>query len=609
MLSASVFTSLLFNALSFGWTKYAIVITCSSMLVYFALRWFHMNHVFVNRRILDGRVLLVISILAFIANADNFIILSKQGLFDIEPPYFRPGLVSDPVRNVIIVNALIRGDGSPFLPGSEFSYQLLWYQFAALFAAPFATAQNFRLVSGVTMMQGYLLFFYLFWAVSIMRPGLVLRYRSAVFAFVAVIIAAHADSYNYFIRGCIEADGSCGPTGYRYFVRNFSTELATLASPQHVFFLIPLVIFYATNRLLQDRHRTAPTHRITLFTAMFLSSPIMSAFFLPSYLTYHYVFLATKRRYSRLLPTIFEVIAILIVGVLLFWGTTRTSPLDLFTRPSSAGLVIFPFGMDFQDSIMHLFFSLVQIPRIVIWGFGVTGLVAVLLLLVQLYKCAKGNWISTETYHYTFMVLGTMYLFYFIVTHGEIRRHVVILLSPVIVLLILKLLPSWRKLHRSIMYLGIFWIVLILSVYLHGVYIYAYTMKPSVLTTEIDWNDYACMNKKIFRHHADKPTLAAAGGGLIFPPVMEVTSSFAKPEDAYAHSRMPAGGYLITLRQIEDGASPVESAYELGFKNIIWGPLEDAQWSREEKEAVIGDATALETCGKVSLYRITHPQK
>ena len=88
---------------------------------------------------------------------------------------------------------------------------------------------------------------------------------------------------------------------------------------------------------------------------------------------------------------------------------------------------------------------------------------------------------------------------------------------------------------------------------------------------------------------------------------MQVTSSFATPGDAYAHSRLSGEQHKI-LDKVNETAMPYYKPYlaakELGFKLLVWGPVEKRVWGKAGSIVPEG-AEPVATCGAVFLYELS----
>ena len=83
---------------------------------------------------------------------------------------------------------------------------------------------------------------------------------------------------------------------------------------------------------------------------------------------------------------------------------------------------------------------------------------------------------------------------------------------------------------------------------------------------------------------------------------MEVAPSFARPEDAYVHSKIPDARQAI-LAGLQRGESAVEHAGDLGIRLVVWGPLENEVWGQAIRDRTISEDRYLDSCGAVRLYR------
>ena len=169
-------SAVVYQAIGFGWAKYLFVLGASSLAMYFSLAQYR-RAVDIEPQPHDGRVLLVILVLAFIMVLDNFYVGIREGYFQGVEPYLRSAFTSDMTRTVILTNALVREDGSPFMPGTDHLYQLFWHHGAALFVSLFPQGDSYALVYGYTLVTAYLFYVVLLWTLYALRPSLFLNYR------------------------------------------------------------------------------------------------------------------------------------------------------------------------------------------------------------------------------------------------------------------------------------------------------------------------------------------------------------------------------------------------------------------------------------------------
>jgi hypothetical protein len=183
--------------------------------------------------------------LAILSVADLAIIFGHQG-WETEggTNYFRNPMNTDGERNVVLVRALERGTGSPFIPNSDLSYAYFWHNLAALILAPVMREITFPDVMGVTLATAVAFFIMIYVAVLKERPSLARSWPLAAAVF--IVTSTHADIYH--VLGGMMSGQSPGMQAYdvapvSYF-KTFSPKLLAMTSPQHATFMILLLAVY-----------------------------------------------------------------------------------------------------------------------------------------------------------------------------------------------------------------------------------------------------------------------------------------------------------------------------------------------------------------------------
>lgn len=620
-ITIGIVAALLYQPLGYGLPKFLLVVLISTLFVAYLFEKIRHNQLRFSSRVHTHRVLWILFLLALIGTLDNFLVAGLEG-YHAGEIYFRPPFNSDPQRNVFLVNALIRHDGSPFLPGATILYQTLWYHFGALFVSLFNAQTNFGLVLGVAVATSYFFFFIVLWAIYSTRPSLILRYWLAVP--LLIIIFSHADVY-YFLKGllatghpCIVADGSCdvllGPE--RHF-EPFSLKNAALISPQHVFFVMGLIVYLSGSRYrlfylpsqalarnppLSSIHHghidtAAPIHSRVLLVMMFLASPILSALVLPFFIFYDFAIIIWRRHWRDAIVYVFLLCGLLVIALVIYRVTLDESAIRLFHRPYVTGVeggrILQSF---FEDWTRIPAFFLT--PVALIGGLGILGISAIVCVLSTLHKRTVRRLIAPEV---VVLIVAAYYTNY-VLGHAEVKRHVAIVLPAIGALAVssLMVMSAWRSAIHRIVASSLAAVALVL----HGYYLYSYTLKPSLISSAIPWKDYYCINGVISERYPSWPALAAIGAGLRFPLVAESAPSYARHEDATTHSRLRDETSRVIHLNL-NGVHITELAGNLGIRLVVWGPVEDGAWGMKIKDRIVGGRKALERCGSVGLYGVS----
>jgi hypothetical protein len=585
-----VSSALSFKYIDFGWLKYICVISVSLFFVYLILRYFNVTNLLSFKECYDLKWILFFACVALMAIVANFYVLNKQG-FNFDNPqnsYFRNPFHSDNQRNVIIVNALIRGDGSPFLPGTELAYQVFWHHSTALFVSLMEAPSNYRFVQGVTLATGFILFFVVFWMLYLLRPEFFSNIRISVLFL--IIFITHTDIFHllysfFFTRGLgTEADGGCRVILFR----SFSLNITTLTAPQHTLFLIFLTLYLV---IFERRKKTHPCYWIhsLVFCLCFTASPILSILFFPFFFFHEWLKLFKKREKKTICLFPVKWTGAILLAIVFHWFVLRFSPLDLFLRK---GIVDLNLQLTGIGGYLHL-------PLILIVSAGIPGIIASIIIL---YNFVLHNFLNKKDVfwaHYSATVLITgSFVANYIITNHEVRRHFSILLSLIVIIYIVRTIPIKQVFHK-ISWISSLVIAVIIACYLTIFLAYCYTSRSNLLNPKINYMDYFSVNKIIKRRYPNQPVMAASVSGLgcRLPIVMEVATSFSRIPDIFVHSKVSSVQYeLLTANKLD--------MKRLGYKLILWGPIEKMVWDKKMTEQIFKKQNLLETCGSVQLYRL-----
>lgn len=598
--TVSVGAALTFRLLPFGWIKYILVLVGATFAARYLLEAMLPGDRPAAKAVYDNRSLCFIALIALVSILDSFYILGMQGFAQDGVPYFRPPFHSDNERSLILVNSLLREDSSPFLPGAGHGYQMLWLHFSALFVSLLDKADNYQAVMGTIDFTAYTFFFLLFWTLYTLRP--VLFRRSFILFLLVILFVTHADIVNLYMSAAVngvfafEADGSLP----NRLIRFFSAKAVTQTAPQHTFFLIPLISFLVSRRWWREEGLRTDMHRLFHIAAMMLASPVLAVLVLPFYFLHEGITLLLKRRHE---PSFWKTAAgyvgkttvFILVSVLLYYLVLQIDPFDILSRNGDQASP----RLSFRNSV-EFWVLLRKMPLIMLAALGALGLLLfVFMVRALLFRCLR---VFASPFFFLSAALFAVFILILYTEGGEVRRHATIAFSVLAIpFAILLLPPSWRLIKPSFhrYFLLVLTLVATLS---HSYYLYAYTVKPSVVSADFDWDDYRCMNTVLRNKYPGIPVFAAAEEGLRFPLVMEVTSSFSVVDDAYVHSRVTSDKAGV-LARIAAGANPVYHLDELGLKYVLWGELEEMKWGREVYERVIRPGEVIEECGTVKLVR------
>lgn len=538
-------------------------------------------------------LLLWILVTAIVVLADSYLIGARQG-WHLEgaaspPGYFRIPFNEDVMRNVAIVNGLIRGTESPLIPGFANTYQLFWFHFAARAVALFHAQSAYPLVMGCALATATVFFFLLFWTFAVLRPGWWFRYWWV--GLVLVVLTSHADVVNGIWswlatgRWGIEADWSIGHVN---FFRYISPKFFSLIAPQHtlffIFFLPYLVIFL--EKKVGKLSRLFPLEGL-FFVCCFLASPIMTYVVFP--LVWVGEALARPGRLRGLARLVPKILGFTFIGFAAFRAAMGFAPTDLFLR---TGSTTFSWMPSLPDA-----WKLAPLLPLQVSGFA--GVLVVILALLRLRSSFPGR----PRFPYLFAMLFGLVFFNFFFTSPELRRHFSMIAAVLSFIYVVRALPSYSQFVRVPAFVWGLGILSLSTLVMHGYYVYSFTAKPNVLARDIPWRDYFAINRILKEHYPYLQTVAAVSSeqGIAKPIIMEVTTSFAQSVDSYTHARVSQRTFSV-LRKIERAGCPLPYARDLGYRAFVWGPIEDRVWGERAAKRFKSPERLLAKAGNVELY-------
>ncbi len=498
----------------------------------------------------------LIASLTLLCSIDDIYILSKQGWNADGVPYFRGPFNNDAERNVVLVNAAIRGTASPFFPNTVPIYQSLWIRWAAAYVAPFDSISNYSLVMGAHLITGMLLTFVLLSAMVHLRPSLL--NQPLLFCGLALFLSFHTELMNLVVS--LMRHGTWGieppwdnlswnPFSY------YSSQFLALVSPQHALFFIFLIPALLYQNLL------------TVFMA-FLASPVLAVLFLVPCL-----FTFPKKK---------ELLAIALVlgmGYLVYHFLFGYSPLLLFLR-DSASTIEWGWGSWTTWRLLPLF------P---IASFGVMG------LTIYFGFLSKESWRSP----YLRMIFVGGVLFNLFFTNLELARHFSMIAAILFSLWFAKYFQEQKWVYGLPLFL--------IGLGMHLYFVYFLTVPPSNLSPQAAWKDYFQMNKTIRKQFPQLNVFSAPSErlGLIKPIVMEATTGFCHPEQVEIYTLIPRTKKELWNKVWEGGPTRLPlQAKALGYQALEWGPVEEMEWGEPIRRLLVDEKKLMAVEGNVRLYRL-----
>lgn len=588
---AGILSAALFSVVPYGWLKFSMVFGGSLALQTLFLSAVCQFSIFREKKFFNARAVVALSLLSILVSLDTGFILQKQGYSDVPgKTYFRPPLHDDTIRHVIVTNSLLRGGDSPLLAGEKYLYQLTWHHLSAVFVSLLPEGDTrYPQIGGISTATAILFSFILMWAFYLLRPAWAMRFWPATL--LIILMFTHVDMYHFiasaFEQGKwgIEADWSYAPNSYFRYLRHFSLKLIMLTAPQHAVFFLLLTLFLIFDNGYGFRRTWRPLFSLLTFLPLFIYSPIIAGFFFSIYWTFKSLLVAMRpREFAHIVGVAFLSMA---AGWLVHKGLYGFWPHALMDRPGTSVLVFF--NREWQEVL-----------QVVLGPFGATGVVG--LLAYALFSRGRRR----ELWPYAVVFLG-FFVYYVLVTDVEVRRHYSMVVAFGIVFLFAFELPAFAQIRRQLSLKRVGLVCAVLAILFHGYFIYSYTGKPSITDPNIPWKDYFALNRLLQSKYPKMPVVGAVdphGTGIDYPIVQEVTASFSMPLHVAVHTKVPPEKFK-TLVKIMNTGDVAPYARRLGYRAIIWGPVEQRFWGEKVKKRFIDESKLMARTGSVALYRLT----
>jgi hypothetical protein len=457
-----------------------------------------------------------------------------------------------------------------------------------------------------------LMYFCLFDTILRLRPQIVRSWL--LIGLVLALAGTEADifnaglSYLKFGHVAFAADSSSPiPSPYRYF----SLKLVSLTAPQHaVFFMFAALavrdLYRAVLPAEQGPVDTWAALRSSLANACMgaVFSPVLAALVLP------FLYFAAFWRVAAFrggLVRVARYCAMAVGAVLaLHWVILRMAVWTPFLRPNitgggsgAYGVKLFPALEVSNGLVSNLPWALAATSGVL--GVVVTGLLAWMvvarrsllrepLVLAFVASCLFWNWVVVDT---------------------EIQRHFSMAIAFMGLLVVALHLP-WRS-----RFVGI-WLVVIpvmgACALLNGYFIRAYERNAGFMPLTTAWPDYFCMNDLVRGRFSGMPLVLATPRHFELPIGVEAGPALVWSQVAAVHQRMTAAQARemdavnprdwATFRKVgeADGGALLERMRALGFKGIVWGPVEEEMYGPRLAAAFARPGRFLASCGFVGLY-------
>jgi hypothetical protein len=566
----------------------------------------------------EGRAFILIMLLAAVSVAGDAFIFSRQGFSaDDRTSLFAAPFRGDIQRDTDLIAGLLRETQEVFLPRSSFVYQVLWHHGAANLIA--VLPEHFTLfpyVLGLTLVTGFIFYVTLYWLVLMIRPTL--SRRPLALFIVAAFAACDADLYNALFsvlregHVALAADAS---THVQTVFRYFSNKLTSLTAPQHATFFIVMSVIVALTydpvigRWGRRGWQWRQIFSIVVFAAAgALANPVLTILALPVYAA---VLAGTWRIQGRDVRQIF-VAGILAgaVGFTLHVLVLRFTPLDLFLRPNITGGGSGVYGVHSLWTLEMPIQYFRELPWVLIATSGVIGAVITVALLWA------GVWyrgLFRDTLVLT--LIGGTLMWNVVVIETEIQRHFAMIAAYLGVLICARLLPNhgWRRPAT----MSVLVVAAVLALVLNGYLTRAYSTGGAILDPSVPWTDYYCMNKVIATDFPNLPVVVRTQDEFELPIAAEATASLVWSQVAFVHQKLSVDtAHMLdeinsrdreSFRRavLSDPNGTIRKLQSLGYRGIIWGPIEEREWGPRVRHALISGEQFLKSCGMVALYGLS----
>lgn len=561
--------------------------------------------------------LALLMVLACGAVVTDVLIFARQGFSVADhSSLFATAFTGDMQRDTDIIAALLRMNQAPFFPDAPLLYQVLWHHGGAnLIALLPADFTDFGYVLGFALFTGWLFYFMLLWLVVLIRPSLALLPITLVL--LVILAGTDGDLYNgalsFLQRGTIglAADASSTvPSEFRYF----SNKLVSLSSPQHAtFFILFVTVIACTYQRASSsvQHSGLPAGSLglaSLFGAFCLvADTVLALLVLPLYLLV--LLVRTPRERLNLLVA---GVAALCGGFALHVAILRFSPIDLLFRPISTPETAYALKLAWQlDQPLGV---LSQLPFVFVATGGVCG---ALLTAVLVRAAIRNRRLFADPLVVTLLV-GTL-LWNVLAVQTELQRHFSMIAAFLTLLVIAIAVTPLERIHGRVSRVvgGTIGVACALTaLVLNAHLVQSYTTGGAVLDLSIPWQDYFCTNKVIARDHPNMAVIVDTPPSFELPIATEGTTALVWSQVAQVHQRMsardaesleainPRGAGRFKQAVLASPAAVTSELRRMGFRGVIWGPVEESDWGGDVRTILARPDGFLEACGQVALYSL-----
>ena len=584
-----------------------------AMIVTVAI-WLHLRRIAValNQRcdIWQTIAILAIAIAAVLPSAYIYV---HQGFFpDNGQNLFAPGFSNDQLRNANLIAALAENRQSVYFPNSELIYQIAWHHAVANGTA-LLQAPEFSWLPrslGASLVTGALCYASILWIIVVLRARHLPLWGLFFVSALALSEADIAGAASTFVKAGhlgIAADGtSLLGSPYRYF----SLALTTITAPTHASFFIvcslSAAFLYRSGLVgMSDPLETAVIPGLILVAVAGVVDPIL--FVIAAVPVGGALLLLSSGDSRKILRVCGGGAGVVVCVLVLHQLFLNFSIVELFIRPRVTG-GSGPFGIDLFGEGGG-FATLLRLPTLIPEALGVVGLVFGVALVAVAFTQPRRLLDPLPVA----WILGLL-IWNVIFVGNEIQRHFSMLAAVMAVVGIGLLLPRTFIFSRLSFNIGII-LAVVTALYLHSYFTRRFASVGSFLPTS--WPDYFCVGNLIREKYPGLAVVTRTADNFDLPIAAEFTTAMVWSQVAFVHQRV---GDVEAA--IFDGINsrdrdpfkrnvltqPLQTRdilLRLGFKGLVWGPIEENGWGPNVRQALTSSAGFLGSCGRVALYALS----
>lgn len=558
---------------------------------------------------------IAILVLAVVAVLPSAYIYVHQGYFpDTGHSFLSPGISNDQLRNANLIAALAEHRQSVYFPNSELIYQVAWHHGVANAAALLPAPKSGWLprALGASLVTGALCYAAILWLIVALRGQRLSLWGLLLVAALALSEADVAGAIATLVKAGhvgIAADGtSLLGSPYRYF----SLALVTITAPHHATFFIPCALAAALSYRGNLAGVSAPLETamipgLAFAAAAGATDPILLVLAgLPFGAALLLQSLGDGRRFLRVCGGGVVVVIGAAVVHQVFLGF---SIVDLFLRPRVTGT-----GADFGIDLFGQaggFATLYRLASLIPESLGVVGVAFGVALIIT--ACTQPRRLLDPLP--LAWIIGLL-ICNVVFVGNEIQRHFSMIAAVMAVVGTgLLLPPRLLGFPRLALNAGVL-AAMVAALYLHSHFTRRFAVVGKSLPAAVSWPDYFCVGKLIRDKYPGLAVVTRTPDNFELPIATEFTTAMVWSQVAFVHQRVSdADAAIFDQLNSRDSDKLKQSALaqpqetrdvllRLGFKGLLWGPVEESGWGPAVREALTASAPPLGSCGRVALYAL-----